>query len=710
MSGGEERTDANVAVYFASETGHAKACARRAARRLTSLFQSKCGGCIERISFDEIDFIGRHAMLGDEKRLAIIFISTTGDAEMPSSIQRTWNLLLSKSLSTTILANLQFALFALGDRAYGPDAFCAAGRKLAARMAQLGAQPLCNLGYGDDGSPNGGVFADLDVWLDEELIPIMKKRFACNSDPRTGTLNESPFTVSVEHERPLAGKDSQMPEWHDRLFNYSRSAANTCPQGAYQYNSKLLRISKSEGSSNLPLLGTVTLNERITAEGWIQNTRHIKINVVANDAQSQALLTPEDANGHHLPYQAGDIAAVIPSNSTGEVDRFLAVLPTSIRSMADCILDIQVRPSSQANNPWPEKCTLRGLLTHCADLQGLPEREDLFSLAQFCNPGHHEGVAHQNKLLSLSETSGAALYGDYIIREKRNWADVFYDFDSLRWEGSSGGKALLTIEHLLAILPSIAPRYFSIASSPSHLALRAQKNLLGFEIELCIAVVEGMTPRGRKYTGLCSTYLSKMASSSRSDTSNLIRMWIRPGSFSNLPIQPATNLTRRRFFDTPVLCIGAGTGIAPLRALIMEREANWKDIAGPDDNDEGKDVDNILVYGSRKKAKDYYYGVEWEKLVSSNRLRTILAFSRDQPHKFYVQRALREADGGDFIVQHLIHRKGAVYIAGGSKMARAVKDEILESLSSAFSGGERDAKKFMNKLKRRGLLSIEAWS
>ena len=577
-------------------------------------------------------------------------------------------------------------------------------------MAQLGAQPLCNLGYGDDGSPNGGVFADLDVWLDGELIPTMKKRFTYSDlQPQTGTLDESPYTVSVEHEIALAGKDCEMPEWHDRLFNYSRNAAHVCPQDAYQYNGKLLRVPNNEGSSNPPLLGAVTVNDRITAEGWMQNTRHIKINVVANDAQSQALLTPEDEIGHQLPYQAGDIAAVIPSNSTGEVDRFLAVLPASLRSMADCTLCIQARSTSLANNPWPEKCTLRGLLTHCADLQGLPEREDLFALAQFCNPEHHEGTAHQSKLLSLSETSGAALYGDYIIREKRCWADVFYDFDSLRWEGSGGGKALLTIEHLLAILPSIAPRYFSIASSPSHLALRAQKDLVGFEIELCIAVVEGKTPRGREYSGLCSTYLSKMTPPSRSDTSNLIRMWIRPGSFSNLPIQPATSLTRSRFFDTPVLCIGAGTGIAPLRALIMEREANWKDIADPGDDD-GQDVDNILVYGSRKKAKDYYYGVEWEKLVSSNRLRTILAFSRDQPHKFYVQRALREADDGDFIVQHLIHRKGAVYIAGGSKMARAVKDEILESLSSTFSGGERDAKKFMNKLKRRGLLSIEAWS
>ena len=133
MIGGEERTDSSVAVYFASETGRAKACARRAARRLASLFplsQSKCGGCIERISFDEVDFIGRHAMLGDEKRLAIIFISTTGDAEMPSSIQRTWNRLLSKSLSASLLANLHFALFALGDRAVGS---CACSNQVAVR-------------------------------------------------------------------------------------------------------------------------------------------------------------------------------------------------------------------------------------------------------------------------------------------------------------------------------------------------------------------------------------------------------------------------------------------------------------------------------------------------------------------------------------------------------------------------------------------------
>ena len=51
-----------------------------------------------------------------------------------------------------------------------------------------------------------------------------------------------------------------------------------------------------------------------------------------------------------------------------------------------------------------------------------------------------------------------------------------------------------------------------------------------------------------------------------------------------------------------------------------------------------------------------------------------------------------------------------MYIAGGSKMARAVKDEIVVALGAVLDGGEKDAKKFLNKLKRIGVFSIEAWS
>ena len=100
--------------------------------------------------------------------------------------------------------------------------------------------------------------------------------------------------------------------------------------------------------------------------------------------------------------------------------------------MADDILHIQYNPDhacTTMNHPWPKTCTLRGLLTHCADIRSLPEREDLFALSAYCNLNHADGQDQREKLMSLSKTAGAALYGDYIIREKRNWADVFYDFD-----------------------------------------------------------------------------------------------------------------------------------------------------------------------------------------------------------------------------------------------------------------------------------------
>mmetsp|Transcript_20591 Transcript_20591/g.38995 ORF Transcript_20591/g.38995 Transcript_20591/m.38995 type:complete len:295 (-) Transcript_20591:159-1043(-) len=294
----------------------------------------------------------------------------------------------------------------------------------------------------------------------------------------------------------------------------------------------------------------------------MQDTRHLRIHVEQPmDPSPTATTNEQQQQSQQLPYQAGDIATILPSNPAHLVSRFLSVLPPSIQSIADTPIRIQQRKQkshsnfqeSSLNHPWPERCTLRGLLTHCADIQSLPEREDLYSLSVYCNQNHPQGKDQRDKLISLSETSGAALYGDYIIREKRNWVDLFYDFDAVRWEGSgtSGDVALMTISHLLTILPSIAPRHFSIASSPSYMVRQtaALESKEGFDVELCVAIVD-----------------------------------------------------------------------------------------------------------------------------------------------------------------HILERNGAVYIAGGSKMARAVREEIVEALGSVLEGGEGDAKKLLNKLKRKGMFSIEAWS
>lgn len=403
-----------------------------------------------------------------------------------------------------------------------------------------------------------------------------------------------------------------------------------------------------------------------------------------------------------LPYRAGDVASILPFNSDQEVERFLQVLPQEIQSNADDPLEIIIDESRMTNchTRWPCKCTLRSLLKYCADIHSLPEREDLRVLSQFCSPNHEVGKEQSEKLRSLSETSEGALYADYILREKRTWTDVLYDFEALRSPGSR-----LTIESLLIILPPMRPREFSIASSPSSLV--SSTNQQGFIIELCVAVVKGKTRLGREHYGLCSEFLSRMLPTSFDAGEPFLQVWIRPGTFEGLPLKLKEH---KSSFEEPVLCIGAGTGIAPLRALLLERDiVRSNTIHSLGTSAIFDKSDNILLFGCRKESKDYYYKEEWREMEERHGIDILTAFSRDQRFKIYVQQVLRD-NADRLIVKHILEKNGAVYIAGGPKMARAVKDEIIEQLGKVLEGGENSATKLLKQRQRIGKFSIEAWS
>ena len=492
---------------------------------------------------------------------------------------------------------------------------------------------------------------------------------------------------------------------------------------AYTYESHQRVDSGDNNANSPPLLGHVESNERLTAPEWEQNTRHIRLRVVNPNGS-----TTVDAKsvGATLPYQAGDIASILPSNSPEAVDNFIATLPDTIQSLVDQRLDLDYQKVGKdeasfngAYPSWPRQCTLRGWLTYCADIHSLPEREDLRVLSQFCSPSHAMFEAQRDKLFSLSKTSESALYVDYILREKRCWTDVLYDFDSLCHPDSK-----LTMEALLTLLPPIRPRDFSIASSPSHELLQSKQRLQsspfadGFIVELCVAVVEGTTPLGRTYHGLCSHYLWQL----QPNISN-VRLWIRPGSFAKLPLASHGETNEQHWFENPVLCVGAGTGVAPLRALILEREAvkelfqlqtsaeNSTMVAKTNDNagillDE---CDHIFVFGCRRKDSDYYYKNEWRLLQESGRLLVLPAFSREQAHKIYVQQVIKA--NSDSILKHILENDGAIYIAGGPSMARYSKEELIEGTTRLL--GEEDDKKanlLFKRMQARGRFSVEAWS
>mmetsp|Transcript_18485 Transcript_18485/g.34421 ORF Transcript_18485/g.34421 Transcript_18485/m.34421 type:complete len:286 (-) Transcript_18485:407-1264(-) len=284
------------------------------------------------------------------------------------------------------------------------------------------------------------------------------------------------------------------------------------------------------------------------------------------------------------------------------------------------------------------------------------------------------------------------------------------------------------------LLPPMRPREFSIASSPSMDQLVSSNNTKqnttisssssSFSIELCVAIVQGTTRLGRHYHGLCSEFLSRcmLSQDDTDDDQYNLNIWIRPGTFGKLPLGLSignTNETTPPNFEIPIICVGAGTGIAPMRSLLLERNAVWSKAVQTiikNDNQEQLTMpkypnpnDNILVFGCRKQTADYYYEDEWESLIQENRIRLLNAFSRDQVQRVYVQKVLREADDGNLIATHILERGGAVYIAGGPKMARGVKEEILEVLAEKL-GGEKQAARLLNQLQRAGRFSVEAWS
>jgi sulfite reductase (NADPH) flavoprotein alpha-component len=155
-------------------------------------------------------------------------------------------------------------------------------------------------------------------------------------------------------------------------------------------------------------------------------------------------------------------------------------------------------------------------------------------------------------------------------------------------------------------LRKLLPRLYSIASS-----LKAFPE----QVHFIVASVRYQS-YGRNRQGVASTYLAD-----RIDGNTTLPMFVHVAKGFRLP----------EVTDTPIIMVGPGTGIAPFRAYLQERKA----IGAP-----GR---NWLFFGEQRSECDYFYRDEFESLQKQGVLTKLdTAFSRDQPHKVYVQHRLME--------------------------------------------------------------------
>jgi len=328
-------------------------------------------------------------------------------------------------------------------------------------------------------------------------------------------------------------------------------------------------------------------------------------------------------NGSGLNYEAGDALGVVPVNCSELVDDVIAAL----------------KAKSDENVKFGDNImSLREALIHHFDVTK-PSQEMIAAVAK---------VAPQSELAPL------------VAPEKREdlkkWMWGRHVIDLLEML-----PAPMPVAEFVPLLKRLAPRLYSISSSP-----KAHPG----EVHLTVGAVR-YESHGRVRKGVASTFLAD-----RVGDAEFVKVFVQPSH----GFKPPAN------GDTPMIMVGPGTGIAPFRAFLEERQAT------------GAKGRNWLFFGDQRRDADFLYDeslTNWQKSGLLTRLD--LAFSRDQEEKIYVQ---------DRMMQNAVElwawlEGGAhFYVCGdASRMAKDVDAALHKIVETAGGKSADEAKVYIAKLK-----------
>ncbi|KAI5984237.1 riboflavin synthase domain-like protein [Pisolithus marmoratus] len=385
---------------------------------------------------------------------------------------------------------------------------------------------------------------------------------------------------------------------------------------------------------------TVRCNRRITAEGWFQDVRHFEL-----------------VSDRDIRYDPGDVAVIHPTVIDAEVDSFMLMMGWA--NVADVPFSISHSMLDQTlPNRVPRISTLRILFTYHLDFNAVPRRSFFRALRYFTTDD-----MERERLDEFLSPEGADELYEYCQLVKRTICEILSEFRSAR----------IPRDYIFDVFPPLRPRQFSIASSVKRHPR---------EIHLCVAIVKYRTKLKIPRRGICTSYLAGLKPGDK------FRITVEKGLIK-LPDDP----------HTPVICVGPGTGVAPMRAVIEDRI------------DAGSNA-TTLYFGCRSKLKDHHYGTEWEAYAERKQITYRVAFSRDGlegTKRTYVQDLLQKDK--DSVWDILGNQRGTLIISGSSnKMPAAVRGAVANIAEDCGKMLKEDALKFVNEVEREGRLIEECWS
>ncbi|GAB1608413.1 NADPH--cytochrome P450 reductase-like [Argonauta hians] len=371
-----------------------------------------------------------------------------------------------------------------------------------------------------------------------------------------------------------------------------------------------------------------------------------------------------DIQGSRIRYESGDHVAVYPTNNPDLVSRIGELLNTNL----DTIFTLtNVEAEANKKHPFPCPTSYRIALQHYIDIMNPVRTQVLKELVEYAGD-----VKDKEFLEKISSTTaeGKQLYSEWMIKDPRNIIAVLEDLPSVK----------PPLDHLCELLPRLQARYYSISSSPKVHPDR---------IHITAILVDYVTKSGRKVQGVATGFLN-LKNPSNGDSPR-VPIYVRKSQF-HLPFKPSTD----------ILMIGPGTGIAPLRGFLQERDYLKKQ-----DKVVGK---TILYFGCRNKANDFLYEEELNEYLKQESLSKLyLAFSRDTPEKVYVQHLLMKNREETW---KMLSSGGHIYICGDARnMAREVYDTFISIIMEfAKLSSKPEAVEYLKKIQAKGGYSCDVWS
>jgi sulfite reductase (NADPH) flavoprotein alpha-component len=329
--------------------------------------------------------------------------------------------------------------------------------------------------------------------------------------------------------------------------------------------------------------------------------------------------------GSDLSYEVGESLAIYPTNCPDLVDQILEAL---------CAKGDEIVPGNKGTPTTFREALLRDYtITQPTPkmLRAIAERASAAPLL--------------NELLDPERRQDLATYlwGMEII-------DFLIDHPSSRFAPAE----------FVGLLSKLQPRLYSVASSLKAFPEAAH---------LIIDVVT-YTSHGRKRKGVCSTFLAD-----RCDDAP-VPVYPSKSKF-HLPEDGAV----------PIIMVGPGTGVAPFRAFLQERQAT------------GAKGKSWLFFGSQREKSDYFYREDFEKFLADGILtRVDTAFSRDQAHKIYVQDRMTGAAGE---MWKWLEEGAYFYVCGDAKRMAKDVDAALRQIVQQHGGlSVEEANEYVEKLKK----------